>query len=185
MANRISKKQAEQLAHLLEGQDVKLSEAPRAAKGGGSKARKSNVHVRHRADADMVRKPPGTIICAGAIRGRAVPWKAPKVRSNGSVIMTPEYRSYKDWKKTVADFARASMAAHGSKPYGHPVKLISTFVMREVGAMPDLTNLVKAAEDGLQGVVFVNDGQVKEQDSFIRTPDQSRGECYLYVVEAI
>jgi Holliday junction resolvase RusA-like endonuclease len=130
---------------------------------------------------DMERRPHGSIIASGCVVGRAVPWKAPDIGANGGAIPTPDYNRFRDWKDTVRAFAKVEMI--GRRPYGHPVRLELTFYIRPGGNSPDLTNCVKAFEDGLQKAIFANDRQVKGQSSeIIETEDEP--ERVEYVVTA-
>jgi len=98
---------------------------------------------------------PGTLIVAGRIWGRAVPWKAPSVGANGGTVPTPGYARYKEWQAIVA----AEVKGHYRRdPYGWPVRLDTTFRMtRAEGRYPDTDNLRKAFADALEGVLYTND----------------------------
>lgn len=106
---------------------------------------------------------PGAVVCEGTIIGRAVPWRVPKFSRSGGVVPTKDRRAYEGWKATVAAGARVAMA--GRPMYGGAVRLEWVFYMKPKPSMPDTSNLGKGAEDGLQGVVFANDKQVREIES--------------------
>jgi Holliday junction resolvase RusA-like endonuclease len=131
---------------------------PNCRAGRTPKRRRSNTHAHRIADADMVVRPPGSILCAGTISGRAAPWKAPHVGRNGGTIPTPGSKRCEAWQQVVAMEARKHMGP--VRPYGFPVDLDVAFYIQPAPQQPDRTNLLKAFEDGLQGVVFVNDRQV-------------------------
>jgi Holliday junction resolvase RusA-like endonuclease len=101
---------------------------------------------------------PGELLALIGIDGRPVPWKAPTTTRTG--------HSFKDkrlvaWQKRVADEAAEVMRVLGRDPYAGPVSLSMCFELkRKAGRAPDTSNLGKAAEDALQGVVIVNDTQV-------------------------
>jgi Holliday junction resolvase RusA-like endonuclease len=67
--------------------------------------------------------------------------------------------SLKAWQTTVALFSRLAMA--GRKPHEGPVALGLDFdLARLATSNPDTTNILKAFEDALQNICFVNDSQV-------------------------
>ena len=102
------------------------------------------------------------MIAKGTIPGRAVPWQAPTLGRNGGVNHSARnYARYKQWLRTVADFAALSRPRGG--PYAGPVSLrIVVYRRPGRGVAPDATNLQKAIEDGLQQVIYVNDRQVRD-----------------------
>ncbi len=77
-------------------------------------------------------------------------------------FLVGKYRGYakpraKAWQETVAWTAR--IVWH-DKPLGTPLSVdLEFYVQRDVA---DLDNLCKAVLDGLQGIIFKNDRQVKE-----------------------
>lgn len=91
------------------------------------------------------------------IEGRPIPWKAPEFgrtpRGKRIAFSVPAYDA---WKQTCHWQARAQMA--GIKPLAVPCELTAEFhLIRKPGPLPDLTNLVKALEDAIQGVAVTND----------------------------
>jgi Holliday junction resolvase RusA-like endonuclease len=109
----------------------------------GRKARKPEV----------VLLPPGTVLLETMILLRAVPWSASQVTRNG----TFKAKRLVAWQRVigVVAFRDRTQAA----PYGGPVEVM---VMAQFakGPLPDATNVLKAVEDAIQGVVIVNDSQV-------------------------
>lgn len=97
---------------------------------------------------------PGTLLLSIRWGGRAIPWKAPTVTRHGATFKDGTLVA---WQQEVA--LRAMAARKISKPYEGPVevKMVARFAKGPIG---DACNLLKAAEDSLQGVVFVNDRQV-------------------------
>ncbi len=97
----------------------------------------------------------GEIIARFFVPGRPVPWKTH--RGSGR-------RSYRDpkvavWQQVIGLFARVAM--EGREPYDGPISFSACFDLRSGRRrLPDRTNLLKAAEDACQGIVFVNDRQV-------------------------
>ncbi len=102
---------------------------------------------------------PGVVICSGVIEGRAVPWKAPHTSRRGGCVPTRDYKRYTTWLGTVRAGAKRLMGR--KRPYGGPVEMEVTYYLApRPGTLPDTSNLTKAFEDALQGVVYRNDGQV-------------------------
>ena len=90
------------------------------------------------------------------IPGRPVPKQRPRlgIRGRSAYVYTPaETVAYEQMVRAVAmTVCRA--------PYAGPVELRLTVYFRK-GRTPDLTNVVKAIEDGLTGVAYIDDAQVK------------------------
>jgi Holliday junction resolvase RusA-like endonuclease len=116
---------------------------------------------------DDAPREPGSVVCSGVVAGRPTPWKAPhlsiKPGRDGlprrGVVRDRGYRAYEAWKGSVAAAAFAAMRR--SRPYGGPVELRLVFYVRPGGrTQPDLTNIQKSTEDGLQGSAISNDRQV-------------------------
>lgn len=102
---------------------------------------------------------PGTVVAEGSIRGRAVPWKAPTLGRNGGAVRTRGYVQYKTWQEAVGLVAATQRRLR--RPYGGAVRLEVTYYLApRPGSLPDTSNLTKAFEDALQGVVIRNDTQV-------------------------
>lgn len=107
------------------------------------------------------------------IEGKAVPWRAPMVTRNGQTFSPKRVR---DWEKYVA--AKAKEACIPMAPKGTPVSLIVRFhigvarswpkkkqkdlLYRMHTQLPDQTNLIKAVEDGLNGIAYEDDQQVAD-----------------------
>ncbi len=96
------------------------------------------------------------------IEGRPVPWKAPKIgRSRHGRTVAFRDPLYESWHQSVA--LQASVQCAGLAPLAVPCRLEATFFLRrKSGAAPDLTNLVKALEDSLQGFAVENDRLIGE-----------------------
>lgn len=96
-------------------------------------------------------------ICAFRVAGHPVPWRHHE--GYGKYARKP--RALKAWQETVATMALYAMGAAGNRtPYAGPVRLSAEFTVRGRGKVGDLTNLQKACEDALQGIVIVDDTQV-------------------------
>jgi Holliday junction resolvase RusA-like endonuclease len=103
--------------------------------------------------------PPGTAICEFEVPTRPVPWKAPSTTQTGHSYKDPKLV---EWQSEVASCAGKAMTMNGRKPYGHAVEVWAEFHLAPSrnGSYGDTTNLLKAVEDALQGVVLVNDKRV-------------------------
>ncbi len=95
---------------------------------------------------------PGTVLLRLDLSLRAVPWKAPMVGRHG----TYKPKRLRQWQATVAQYARLKWGNH--EPYDGPVEVNCRFEFTN-GKIPDSTNLLKAIEDSIEGVVIVNDRQ--------------------------
>lgn len=106
--------------------------------------------------------PPGTVIAEGRVDGRAVPWQAPTVGRNGGCVPTRSYKRYQQWQALVRHLAAIQRPRRKRWPYRGEVELRLVFYLNRRGGRsnPDLSNVVKAFEDSLQGAVFDNDTQV-------------------------
>lgn len=105
--------------------------------------------------------PTGALIVEGVIPGRAVPWKAPFKNRWGGTIPSRGYDAYKTWQFEVAFHAKPLMKRR--KPYGGLVRIDVAFFLCPRGkrTLPDRSNLLKAFEDALQGIVYQNDAQLR------------------------
>ena len=154
----------------------------RGMRAGGDRRRVSNTMGRGRSNGksatirrvnldallvDDTPREPGSIVCEGVIEGRAVPWKEPvavgkkafhAVVHNGS-RRSRDYLRYVGWKAEVGRQARPLMGRR--LPYGGRVSLGVVFYIHPGrGKPPDRSNLLKAFEDALEGIVYRNDTQI-------------------------
>ncbi len=104
----------------------------------------------------------GMFVVCFHVPGRPVPWSVPTVFRNGGSKKNARLIA---WQQTVGMFARLAM--HGRELHAGPVEIA---VVATIAAPrdrryrdPDCTNIVKAIEDALQGIVIVNDRQVCRQ----------------------
>jgi Holliday junction resolvase RusA-like endonuclease len=106
--------------------------------------------------------PPGTIVAEGTVPGRAVPWSAPTIGRSGGCVPTRGYRRYQAWQALVRMTAAVQRPRRRAWPYRGDVELRLRFVLRPRGGRgnPDVTNLIKAFEDALQGALIADDCQV-------------------------
>jgi Holliday junction resolvase RusA-like endonuclease len=123
---------------------------------------------------------PGELIVELVVPSRPVPWKAPTTTRTG--------HSFKDkklveWQKLVA--GQAAIAMGSRYPHPGPIDLTLRFELtRKPGSVPDLSNLTKALEDSLQGIVFVNDRWVSHIDATRRIGPHDRVTISVRVGEA-
>lgn len=101
------------------------------------------------------------------VPGIPVPKARPRVTKFGNTY-TPKRTV--TWEKDVADVAKTVMGDR--EPVAGPVRLILDFT----GARPnaDLDNLIKAVEDALNGICYVDDHQIFHLGA-IRWPKQPGG----------
>lgn len=127
------------------------------------------------------------VLCDAFVAGVPVPLPRPRAavlraghRGSGLRARVRLYvgGEVRRWQRTVALVARA--ARRVDRPAAGAVMLDLAFVLAEQGREPDLSNLVKAVEDALEGVLYTNDRQVT-----VLTARKRRGVapgCYLRVV---
>jgi Holliday junction resolvase RusA-like endonuclease len=136
---------------------IKLPPGPRPAP--------APVHLLARADA----ADPGPWVPAAGWRwgkrvasfwlpGTAVPWSVPRqIRRKSPRLIA--------WQ---AEVKQAATRAMGGRPPHEGLVGVRLVVCRRMDGRrtpPDLTNILKAAEDSCQGAVFVNDRQVRAHDA--------------------
>jgi Holliday junction resolvase RusA-like endonuclease len=97
--------------------------------------------------------PPGTVLMRCEVPEHAISWKAPTVGRYGAY----KSKRLKAWQEIVGIFARLNRRI--GHPYTGPVE-VRVMARFARGPMGDSTNIIKAIEDALQGIVFVNDRQV-------------------------
>jgi Holliday junction resolvase RusA-like endonuclease len=120
------------------------------------------------------------IVIVRSLDYKLVPWSAPDVNTGRTKLGNRRYRRVKkeprlvNFQKHIRRCARAAMNAEGKKPATGPIYLDLEFRKRTphkalwgkfcfipiggpTNARGDVTNYVKAVEDGLEKVVFVND----------------------------
>lgn len=97
--------------------------------------------------------PPGTLLMRCEIPGRAIPWKAPTVGQYG----TYKNRRLGAWQEIVGLFAGLNRRI--GRPYAGPVEVAMTARFAR-GPIGDACNLLKAVEDAMEGIIYINDKQV-------------------------
>ncbi len=110
------------------------------------------------------------------VPGRPVPKQRPRVYSHGrrvQVYTPPETREYEE---TVGWCARPRFA----QPLRGPVRLRVRVYFRDGrGRVPDLSNCVKSIEDGLNGIAYVDDSQVRAIEAWLKIEDDERAEVEI------
>lgn len=102
---------------------------------------------------------------------------APKGWTRAVTYLTPEAKAYKHevgWLAKQAGFR---------EPTSKPIALRLTLVPKN-GVVMDLSNCLKVAEDALQGIVYVNDRQVKSIALAYGEPD-GKGSLIVEIEEFI
>jgi Holliday junction resolvase RusA-like endonuclease len=157
-------------------------------------ARKHREPVSLDDDSDLI-EPSGVVLARGVVEGKAVSWKAPPIIRERSATGHKGKRRVAHWDRDYKRFTgwiaevklQAEPCTIGRRGvYGGPVKLRVVFYVhcqREQWE-PDTTNLVKAFEDALQGVVYANDRQVKETHAR-KITDKSEAERVEFEVTAL
>jgi len=149
---------------------VKLSQAQARALGlvspkrAGQRPREARPR-RPKVQGELI--PRGGIVCRFTARGRAVPWKPSRVTTNG----TYKPKAVRDWQRIVHGAALAAMA--GRPAYPGRVRVVLEF-WHTSSAVGDWDNLAKAVVDATQGVVIVNDRQIKRAEVAIEQGDEDR-----------
>lgn len=109
-------------------------------------------------------------LCDFWVPGRPVPWKA--AETGRGVGSKGPFRTWKDpalekWQAHVAKCADEARLI--ASPSVFWLKIALSFVLtprslkNPMWQKPDIGNLEKAVEDALQGIVYVNDGQILQR----------------------
>jgi len=93
-------------------------------------------------------------IATFTVPGRPRGKERPRVGRNGK-FYTP--KTTREYEETVAWFARA---AYKEEPTKDPVRLDLT--IRSSKSKADTSNILKSIEDGMNGIVYIDDRQIKE-----------------------
>ena len=109
------------------------------------------------------------------VPGRPRGKERPRMGRNGK-FYTP--RQTREYEETVAWFARA---AYKEDPTKLPVRLDLT--IRSSKCKADTSNILKSIEDGMNGIVYADDNQIKEIH-IIRTEADGEGvDVTVYLLE--
>ena len=93
-------------------------------------------------------------IATFTVPGRPRGKERPRMGRNGK-FYTP--RTTREYEESVAWFAKA---AYKGEPTKDPVRLDMT--IRSSKSRADTSNILKSIEDGMNGIVYVDDKQIKE-----------------------
>lgn len=88
------------------------------------------------------------------VPGRPRGKERPRMGRNGR-FYTP--KTTREYEELVACFARM---AYKEKPTKHPVRL--DLIIRSSKSRADISNILKSIEDGMNGIVYIDDRQIKE-----------------------
>jgi Holliday junction resolvase RusA-like endonuclease len=140
---------------------------------------------------DDTPREPGSVVCAGVVEGRAVPWKEPvavgkkafQVAVHNGSRRSRDYLRYLSWQHEIRRQVAPVMGRH--RPYGGRVAIDVVFYLHPKGGkLPDRSNLLKAFEDAIEGIVYVNDGQIQSGHTS-RVIDRAEKQRVEFVVRAI
>jgi len=97
--------------------------------------------------------PDGTVLLRCEIKGRAVPWSTPMI-GQGKPVKEPRLTS---WQQEMS--LRARQWRKVSEPYAGPVEVfvVARFAKGPIG---DACNILKAVEDSMNRVIYIDDRQV-------------------------
>lgn len=92
------------------------------------------------------------------VSGDPAPWTS----QNRNAARTPGFLRMQAWQAQIAATARTQWTAKGYDVLPLPVELKMLFVLKKPKDKrnpdgPDTTNMLKAAEDALKGIVFIDD----------------------------
>jgi len=93
-------------------------------------------------------------IVAFTVPGRPRGKERPRMGRNGK-FYTP--RTTREYEETVAWFAKT---AYKEEPTKDPVRLDLT--IRSSKSRADISNILKSIEDGMNGIIYVDDKQIEE-----------------------
>ena len=100
------------------------------------------------------------------VPGRPRGKERPRMGRNGK-FYTP--KTTREYEESVAWFAKA---AYKGEPTKDPVRLDMT--IRSSKSRADMSNILKSIEDGMNGIIYVDDKQIKEIH-IIRTEEDGEG----------
>lgn len=116
---------------------------------------------------DIWRPAFGLVLFECMIETRCYPWKSPRIGRGGAASFRNQPKSYRSWKSWSTDITMVLPTLyrldHHAMVEG-PVDLDMLFVTDPRRKPADRTNLGKALEDILQGIVYANDRQVRGGD---------------------
>ncbi len=87
------------------------------------------------------------------VKGDPVPWTVQVRKAERSQA----FQRMQAWQTQIQAAARVAWTGKGREQMTGPVDIRIVFHIKKRG--PDTTNMFKAAEDAMQGIVYVNDSQ--------------------------
>ena len=117
------------------------------------------------------------------VAGDPVPWTAQMRNAPRSL----GFQKMQSWQKQIGAAARVAWTGKGWEPLRGKVELRMMFLLathqitRRLPDGPDVTNMVKAAEDALQGIIFENDRQTRSVSATKWPDDRAEGMTIFWV----